>query len=167
VLNKDIRELSKRVNHGSNNNLTSWQKFIDILGIELVLNAQKLLKLDPTWTIRQVAEYLVHSYDRAYPTLRTDYYDYLVHTVESTRLLIGQTGWTRYCFGHPSKVKHHKSVYAAHPQQCLNAQWLNHSWKRIFYEIALANPMDLGFMLKFMIQYFFLIVVTDVILQLK
>jgi len=142
VLNKDIRELSKRVNHGSNNNLTSWQKFIDILGIELVLNAQKLLKLDPTWTIRQVAEYLVHSYDRAYPTLRTDYYDYLVHTVESTRLLIGQTGWTRYCFGHPSKVKHHKSVYAAHPQQCLNAQWLNHSWKRIFYEIALANPMD-------------------------
>jgi len=105
VLNKDIRELSKRVNHGSNNNLTSWQKFIDILGIELVLNAQKLLKLDPTWTIRQVAEYLVHSYDRAYPTLRTDYYDYLVHTVESTRLLIGQTGWTRYCFGHPSKVK--------------------------------------------------------------
>lgn len=142
VLNKDIRELSKRVNHGSNNNLTSWQKFIDILGIELVLNAQKLLKLSPSWTIRQVAEYLVHSYDRAYPTLRTDYYDYLVHTVESTQLLIGQTGWTRYCFGHPSKVKHQKSVYAAHPQQCLNAQWLNHSWNRIFYEIALPNPKD-------------------------
>lgn len=142
VLNKDIRELSKRVNHGSNNNLTSWQKFIDILGIELVLNAQKLLKLNPSWSIKQVAEYLVHSYDRAYPTLRTDYYDYLVHTVESTRMLIGQTGWTRYCFGHPSKVKHEKSMYAAHPQQCLNAQWLNHGWRRVFYEIAIRNPLD-------------------------
>jgi len=142
VINKDIRELSKRVNHGSNNNLTSWQKFIDILGIELVLNAQKLLKLSPSWTIRQVAEYLVHSYDRAYPTLRTDYYDYLVHTVESTRMLVGQTGWTRYCFGHPAKVKHQKSAYAAHPQQCLNAQWLNKGWRRVFYEIAMQNPND-------------------------
>lgn len=141
VINKDIRELSKRVNHGSNNNLTSWQKFIDILGIELVLNAQKLLRLPSSWTIRQVAEYLVHSYDRAYPTLRTEYYDYLVHTVESTRLLVGQTGWTRYCFGHPAKVKHEKSVYAAHPQQCLNAQWLNKGWRRVFYEIAMQNPL--------------------------
>src|SRR6266850_942366 len=142
VINKDIRELSKRVNHGSNNNLTSWQKFIDILGIELVLNAQKLLKLPASWTIKQVAEYLVKSYDRAYPTLRTDYYDYLVHTVESSHLLVGQTGWTRYCFGHPAKVKHEKSVYAAHPQQCLNAQWLNKGWRRVFYEIAMQNPLD-------------------------
>ena len=57
-------------------------------------------------------------------------------------MLVGPTGWTRYCFGNPTKSKQDLNSYVAHPPQSLNAMTLNKAWLKVFYEVALPNPAD-------------------------
>jgi DNA polymerase I-like protein with 3'-5' exonuclease and polymerase domains len=62
---------------------------------------------------------------------------------EDRRRVIQESGdWTRYCFGSPDKSKQHLNSYVAHCPQSLNARTLNEAFMRVFYEIALPNPLD-------------------------
>lgn len=163
TLDKALRDLSKRTNHGANY-LMGWSVLIDTMGEDKVWEAKRLLCLPRSYTLRQVAEHLLIVFHQTYPTLSSIYYPAVVHEVETTSLLVSHTniqtpevygiepiwpvnwelepleGWTRYCFGHPSKNKLDKNAYVAHVSQSLNAQVLNKAYLRVFYEIAM-NPM--------------------------
>lgn len=141
TLDKLLRDLSKRVNHGSNYNM-GWRVLVDTMGIDKVYQAQKLLGLPIYWGLKQIAEYLLQKYEEAYPTVKGAYYDSIKYAVKTTKQLVSPLGWTRYCFGNPEKNKHDLNSYVAHPSQNLNAGTLNIAWMRIFKEVALKEPRD-------------------------
>jgi hypothetical protein len=162
TLDKALRDLSKRTNHGANY-LMGWSVLIDTMGEEKVWEAKRLLCLPRSYSLRQVAEHLLIVFHQTYPTLSSIYYPAVVHEVETTSMLVSHTniqtpevygiepvwptnwelepceGWTRYCFGHPSKNKLDKNSLVAHVSQSLNAIVLNRAYLRVFYEIAI-NP---------------------------
>jgi DNA polymerase I-like protein with 3'-5' exonuclease and polymerase domains len=162
TLNKPLRDLSKRTNHGANY-LMGWSVLIDTMGEDKVWEAKRLLKLPKHFGLRETAEYLLATFHKTYPTLSSDYYPAVVAEVVTTSMLVSHTniqtpevygiepiwpanwelapmeGWTRFCFGDPSKNKLDKNAYVAHVSQSLNAQVLNKAYLRVFYEIAI-NP---------------------------
>ncbi len=165
TLDKALRDLSKRTNHGANY-LMGWSVLIDTMGEEKVWEAKKLLCLPRSYTLRQVAEHLLMVFHQTYPTLSSVYYPAVVHEVSTTHMLVSRAnirtptvygiepvfaakadwelepleGWTRYCFGNPAKNKLDKNSLVAHVSQGLNAQVLNKAYLRVFYEIAI-NPL--------------------------
>jgi DNA polymerase I-like protein with 3'-5' exonuclease and polymerase domains len=165
TLDKALRDLSKRVNHGANY-LMGWGVLIDTMGEDKVWEAKKLLCLPRSYGLRDVAEHLLTVFHQTYPTLQAQYYPAVVNEVVTTKMLVSHAriqeplvygieptfdpnwelvpdnelaGWTRYCFGDPLKNKSDKNAYVAHVSQSLNAQVLNRAYLRVFYEIAL-NP---------------------------
>ncbi len=161
TLDKVLRNLAKRVNHGANY-LMGWSVLIDTMGEASVWEAKRLLKLPKSFGLRDVAEYLLAQFHKTYPILSQSYYPAVVHEVMTTQKLVSHThihrpstygiepkyengeikvleGWTRWCFGNPRQNKLDKNSYVAHVSQSLNSQALNVAYLRVFYEIAL-NP---------------------------
>lgn len=162
TLDKALRDLSKRTNHGANY-LMGWQVLIDTMGEEKIWEAKKLLGLPRSYGLREVAEHLLTVFHQTYPTLQSVYYPAVVQEVVTTKMLVSHTtmyapvvygeepifnvdwelepleGWTRYCFGDPLKNKLDKNALVAHVSQSLNAKALNVAYLRVFYEIAI-NP---------------------------
>lgn len=141
TLDKPIRDLSKRTNHGANYNMMA-QMLLNTMTIANVAKAQRLLNLPREWRLVDVTAYLLKRFDETYPTVRGDYYDWIRAQIAATKMLVGPTGWTRYCFGNPSLRKLDMNAYAAHPSQSLNAMELNTAYLRVFREVALPNPKD-------------------------
>lgn len=165
TLDKPLRDLSKRTNHGATY-LMGWMVLIDTMGEAAIWEAKKLLGLPRSYGLREVAEHLLGAFHRAYPTLASIYYPAVVHEVVTTRMLVSHTcirrpivygvepiynseaewelepleGWTRYCFGKPDKNKLDKNAYVAHVSQSLNALALNEAFMQVFYQIAI-NPL--------------------------
>ena len=139
TLDKPLRDLAKRVNHGANYNMGP-DVLVNTMGLKRVKEAQKILGLNKLWEPRKVADYLLSTFHRTYPHLAGTYYPAVVAAVENTQLLIGATGWTRYCFGKPATNKPAKNAYIAHGPQSLNAMALNQAWLVVFYELALNEP---------------------------
>lgn len=159
TLNKDLRDTSKRVNHGANYNIAE-KVLADTMGEEAVWKAKSLLKapickylqsISPSKSLGQieltyklmgvfdVTKYMLIVYDKTYPGVKGAWYDQIIHEVITTNKLVGATGWTRYCFGKPSKTPQGKSdlnAVVAHEPQSLNAMVLNKAFMRVFYEIA-------------------------------
>lgn len=133
--NKKLRDLSKRTNHGANYNMGA-NVLVDTMGYEKIEEARKLLELSKYWTHKQVAEHLLAQFHKTYPTLGSLYYPRVINDVMLTRLLVGATGWTRYCFGNPRDNKRDLNAYVAHCPQSLNAMVLNQAFIKVFYEIA-------------------------------
>lgn len=141
VIDKEIRDLSKRTNHGANYNMGA-QVLLDTMGIKNVLRARELLGLPKAWTLLQVTKHLLKCFDETYPIVRSKWYDHVKYQVFTHKMLVGPTGWTRYCFGNPAKNKQDLNAYVAHPPQSLNAMTLNKAWIKVFHEVALSNPTD-------------------------
>jgi len=141
TLDKPLRKLSKRVNHGSNYNMGAGV-LLDTMGIKNVIKARSLLRLNPRWSLLQVCEFLLKRYEATYPTVKGPWYQYVISCIERTRLLVGPTGWTRYCFGDPRKNKRDLNRYVAHPPQSLNAMVLDKAFIRVHNEIALKEVND-------------------------
>lgn len=141
TVNRPIRNLSKRTNHGANYNMQA-QMLLDTMGIENVLRAKKLLGLPDSFSLTAVTAFLLRRYDETYPVVRGSYYDKIKADIHSSSKLVGATGWTRYCFGDPSRNKLWMNAYAAHGSQSLNAMCLNKAYRRVFYEIALKEQQD-------------------------
>lgn len=141
VTDKPLRDLSKRTNHGANYNMGA-QVLLNTMGIEKVLRARVLLKLPRNWTLLQITQHLLDIFSNTYSTVKGSFYDKIKNDVNTTKMLVGPTGWTRYCFGSPSINKRHLNSYVAHVPQSLNAMELNNAYLRVFYEIALAEPVD-------------------------
>ena len=141
TLDKDIRDLSKRTNHGANYNMAA-NMLLMTMGIKNVARAQRLLNLPSGWSLVQVCAYLLKRFDETYPTVRGPYYDYIKGSIRSSNKLVGPTGWTRYCFGEPWNNKQDMNAYAAHPSQSLNAMELNTAYVRVFNEISIQETRD-------------------------
>lgn len=141
TVNKPLRDLSKRTNHGANYNMGA-KVMLDTMGIAKVLLARKLLKLPQHWSLLQVTGYLLEVYAKTYPTVKGAWYAKVVSDVMSGGLLVGPTGWTRRCFGNPKANKHHLNSYVAHPPQSLAAMVLNKAYVRVFNNVYLPNPHD-------------------------
>lgn len=147
TLDKVLRDLAKRVNHGANY-LMGPDVLVDTMGLLNIYKAASALKLPAIWTPRKIAEYLLEQFHRTYPYLSAIFYPAVVSEVNVTKMLTSKAthhceyqattaGWVRRCFGSPSKNKRHKNAYVAHAPQSLNAMTLNKAFIRVFYEIAL------------------------------
>lgn len=133
---KKLRDLAKRVNHGANY-LMGPGVLIETMGEDKVWEAKRLLNLPRGWGLKEVAEYLLAQFHKTYPTLKSIFYPSVVAAVITHHMLVGATGWTRYCFGNPKDNKRDKNAYVAHIPQSLNAMVLNKAYMKVFYEIAL------------------------------
>lgn len=146
ALNKNLRNLAKRVNHGANYNMGA-NVLIETMGEDKVLEAQKLLKLPPWWKLRDVAQFLLDRYEATYPDVKGTWYKQLKLEIKTTKLLVGGTGWTRLCFGNPDKDKRALNSYVAHKPQNLNAMTLNIAVMKVF-KYALQHPKTFRFSLQ-------------------
>ena len=138
---KPLRDLSKRTNHGANY-LMGAGVLLDTMGIANVIRAKKLLHLPDTMRLLEVTEYLLRRFEETYPVLRGAYAQWVRSQVVTVRMLIGATGWVRYCFDNPAKDKRALNSYVAHNAQSLNAMELNQAWLRVFKEVWLPNQKD-------------------------
>lgn len=162
TLDKEIRDLSKRTNHGANY-LMGEDVLIDTMGEDKVWEAKRILCLPRSYTLKEVTRHLLTVFHQTYPTLSSSYYPAVVHEVMTTHMLVSHTsirrptvygtepvykdqvdwelepleGWTRYCFGNPQKNKLDKNAYVAHVSQSLSAQALNEAFMQVFYQIAI------------------------------
>ena len=138
VINKILRNLAKRVNHGANYNMGP-DVMVDTMGEKMIYEAARLLGLGKHLTAREIAAHLLAQFARTYPVVRHDYQEWVIATVVQTHMLVGATGWTRYCFMDPRKSKQALNSYIAHNPQSLNAMVLNKAYMRVFNDIAM-NP---------------------------
>lgn len=138
TINKTLRNLAKRVNHGANYNMGP-DVMVDTMGEKAVYEAGRLLNLPKSWAARDITTYLLEQFAKTYPVVRFDYQEWVIATVVATHMLVGATGWTRYCFGDPRKHKPTLNSYISHSPQSLNAMVLNMAFMKVFYEIAM-NP---------------------------
>jgi DNA polymerase I-like protein with 3'-5' exonuclease and polymerase domains len=159
TLNKKIRDLAKRVNHGANYNMGP-RVLVQTMGLKAIFESARVLGLrmsDPL----AIAEYLLSRFHQTYSGLQQDYYPYVKQQIAISSKLISrayhhtpyniehhpdpkayiETGdWTRYCFGNPEKSKPALNAYVAHGPQSLNARTLNEAYMRVYNEVALPNP---------------------------
>lgn len=138
TLDKKLRDLSKRTNHGANYNMGA-AVMLETMGSKMVRDAQKLLKLPGTWTLLEVCAFLLKTYERTYPRVKTTYYSKIKSDVRNTSRLSGDTGLVRWCFGNPEKSKPALNSYVAHVTQSLNAMILNRAMRLVFLELGM-NP---------------------------
>jgi len=138
TIDKALRDLAKRTNHGASYCMGD-QVMLETMGIRKVLEAQRLLNLNPLWTPLQVTGHLLRVFAETYPIVARDYPEWVVATVLATRMLVGATGWTRYCFKNPKLDKRARNGYVAHNPQSLNALTLNRAYMNVFYRVWIPN----------------------------
>lgn len=141
TLDKELRDLAKRTNHGANYNMGPGV-MLDTMGIENVLKAKKKLGLPTHWTLVRVCQYLLDQFSETYNIVKGPWYEKVKNDIRISRMLVGPTGWTRVCFGNPDKNKRDLNSYVAHPPQSLNAMVLNQAFVKVFYNVWLPNPHD-------------------------
>jgi len=144
-LNVEIRDLSKRTNHGANYNMGE-AVMVETMGVANVRKAQALLNLPKHYSLREVTRFLLNRYDATYPKVKGLYYNWIKNQVRTRKMLTGPTGWTRYCFGDPSSNKPDLNMYVAHVTQNLNAMVLDEA------VLKLWNKYGKGEMVLFLAQ---------------
>lgn len=138
VINKEIRDLSKRTNHGANYNMGAGV-MLDTMGDENVMRARSLLGLPPTMPLKDVCAFLLRCYEKAYPGVKGLYYESIKECIAATHMLVSPLGWTRYCFGNPKTSKRELNSYVAHPSQNLSVGLINRAMFDIFIEVQIPN----------------------------
>ena len=126
-----IRDLSKRVNHGSNYNMGAYV-LLETMGTANVIRARKLLGISNGTPLLRVCEGLLAVYEKAFPKVKTRWYNQIKLEVSTSKKLVGATGWTRYCFGNPAKSKPELNAYVAHVPQSLSVMIVNKELMDIF-----------------------------------
>lgn len=134
TINKPLRDLSKRTNHGANYNMGAGV-MLQTIGPTKVSEARTLLKLPTEWTLLQVCQYLLDQYARTYPEVKKDWYDHIKRTIKLTHKIVSPSGWTRYFFSDPSSSKPALNSAVAHGPQQLSVSIVN----REFYAIWKAS----------------------------
>jgi hypothetical protein len=158
TLNKMLRDLAKRVNHGANYNMGA-NTLVETMGLSKIFQAGTLLNL-PWKDPKKIAEYLLAQFHRTYPKIRSVYYECVKRDVRAGRVLTSRTkhfswdtplesialsklepnelvGWTRYCFGNPERNKLDLNSLVAHVPQSLNAMTVDKAFMNVFYEMAI------------------------------
>lgn len=130
AVTKSLRNLSKRVNHGSNYNMGAGV-LLETMGPKAVAEARLLLKLPAKWTLTQVCQHLLRTYEQTYPEVKKDWYDEIKRTIKMTKKLVSPLGWTRHFFSDPTSSKPALNAAVAHGPQNLSVAIIN----RVFYSI--------------------------------
>lgn len=129
-VDKPLRNLSKRVNHGSNYNMGAGV-LLDTMGPKAAAEARVLLKLPAKWTLIQVCQHLLKTYENTYPEVKRDWYDALKREIKITHKLTSSLGWTRFFFADPTQNKPALNAAVAHGPQNLSVTIIN----KVFYQI--------------------------------
>ena len=135
----------KRIIYGAQNNMGPGQ-LRRLMGDAALIKAKQLLKLPPFFSLDEVAEKLMGAYDVAYPEVRylpNSLYSWIKVQVKITKLLTSDLGWTRYCFGDPTKSKQDLNAYSAHVPQCLSVGVLNEGFKEGYYKLVVPNSLNI------------------------
>jgi hypothetical protein len=136
-----LRDLAKRINHGANYNMGAGV-LLQTMGIAAVAKARNLLGLPATLPLHNVCQHLLGIYEKTFPAVKGRWYSRIKADIAATKMLIGATGWTRYCFGDPIASKQQLNAYVAHSPQSLSVMIVN----KEFYAIwlwALDNPQHI------------------------
>lgn len=141
----DLRELTKRINHGKSYNM-GWKVFARTVGPKFIRMARSNLNLPSSWSVRQVCEYLLGLFDKAFPGIQGKWYKDVIREIAFTNMLVAPTGWTRYFFTQPSVSKPALNAAVAHGPQCTSVQIINKGFRRVFREIQLREPNDFRLM---------------------
>jgi len=135
-VDKPLRNLAKRVNHGSNYNMGPGV-MLATMGPEAVTYAKQRLNLPAKLTLIQVCTHLLGTYIKTYSEVKQDWYAAIKREIAITKKLVSQLGWTRYFFSNPAKSKTALNAAVAHGPQNLNAGILNEVvykiWKATLY----------------------------------
>lgn len=138
----DIRDLSKRTNHGANYNMGE-NVMLDTMGPKMVAEAKRVLKLPITLRLVKVCAYLLDKYAATYPNVKGLFYDTIISTIEISSKLVSPLGWTRYFFAKPSrKNKPALNAAVAHGPQNLSVSILNKEWYAIWRETVYGVLRD-------------------------
>lgn len=129
-VDKPLRNLAKRVNHGSNYNMGA-QVLMETMGPKAVAEARTLLRLPGHWTLIQVCQHLLKTYEQTYPEVKKDWYDSIKRNIALSKKLVSPLGWTRYFFADPRTNKPALNAAVAHGPQNLSVGIIN----RVFYRI--------------------------------
>lgn len=131
TLNKPLRDLAKRTNHGANYNM-GGSVMLDTMGPLKAAQAKATLKLPRHFKLLQVCEYLLEQYNKTYPKIKGEYYASIVLSIKRTGTLVSPFGWVRKFFGDPSTNKQDLNSAVAHPSQNLSVAIVNREWYRIW-----------------------------------
>lgn len=132
TLNKDLRDLSKRTNHGANYNM-GGSVMLDTMGPKKVAEAKRVLKLPIYMRLVKVCEHLLETYARTYPRVKGLFYDEIIRQITTTSKLVSPFGWTRYFFAKPSRTnKPALNAAVAHGPQNLSVAIINREWYAIW-----------------------------------
>lgn len=131
-LNVDLRNLSKRVNHGANYNMGAYT-LLNTMGIDNVLKAQKLLDLPRNWRPTKVCQHLLDGFESAYPLIKgsktvsvdASWYGSLMREVMRSGKVTTPFGWTKQIFGNPVKNKMDMNNLASVKPQNMSAEYLH------------------------------------------
>jgi DNA polymerase I-like protein with 3'-5' exonuclease and polymerase domains len=129
-LNKPLRDLSKRVNHGSNYQMGANVMLLT-MGPAYVANARKLLGLD-SLSLLETCEELLRGFEKTYPRIRKEWVEELVREITLTGRLTSKLGWTRQFFG-DMNVKTNRNAAVAHGPQNLSVAILDEEIFQIWY----------------------------------
>ena len=133
-LNKPLRNLAKRVNHGANYNMGALVLW-DTMGTAEVIKAGKLLGLPAPWTPYKICDHLLKTFDRTYPRVRGEFQKEVVQEVLRTGFLSLPTGHKRRTFLQPWKSKLDLNSCIASLPQGLSVQLVNKALRRIFWKL--------------------------------
>lgn len=131
TLNKPLRDLSKRTNHGANYNMGEGV-MLDTMGPKYVAEAKRLLRLPPRLALKAVCRHLLNVYEASYPIVKSEWYASLAKTVQLSGQLVSALGWTRQFFGRPRDNRHIFNSIVAHSPQNLSVGLINLSFRRIW-----------------------------------
>lgn len=129
-IDKPLRDLAKRVNHGSAYNMGAGV-LLDTMGPKKVAEARTLLGLPSSWTLRQVCQHLLLTYEKTYPEVKKDWYESIKRQIKLTKKLVSPLGWTRWFFNDPTVSKPALNASVAHAPQNLSVTVIN----KVFYDI--------------------------------
>jgi hypothetical protein len=104
---------------------------LETMGPKAVAEARLLLRLPAKWTLTQVCQHLLRTYEQTYPEVKRDWYDEIKRTIKMTKKLVSPLGWTRHFFADPSSSKPALNAAVAHGPQNLSVAIIN----RVFYSI--------------------------------
>lgn len=133
TLDRDLRDLAKRTNHGANYNMGP-SVMLQTMGPKKVAQAKVVLKLPSHFTLKQVCQYLLSVYEKTYPRIKKDWYESIIKEIETTGRLTSPRGWTRVFFTQKTVRgnKLHLNSAVAHPAQNLSVDIINEEFYNVW-----------------------------------
>lgn len=150
VLNKAIRQLAKKPNHGFSYNMEGYQ-LAEEMGAEHILMARELLNLPTSWTLPHIGQYLINSVKEAYYMIKgsstfpwkDSWHGKLCEEVHDTGRIVTPLGFTKQIFGNPIKTKTVMNNLASVKPQNLSAEYLHRGMDRLQAKYEVAGELEI------------------------